>query len=83
MEVNSSFREALQIDDPVFGHIISRQHVFNFSSGLTGTHTFSGAWSGPCDEMVAQGFAAGPCETPNALVTAPAIDRTITVTFVP
>ena len=82
VEVKPDFLKILQIDDPVFGHLINREDVFNFPSGLTGTHSFSGTWSGPCDEMVANGLATGPCEQPNAVVTAPALDRTVTVTFV-
>ena len=81
--VRPDFIDIQQLDDLVFGHILRRAYVFNFPNGLTGTHVFGGAWSGPCDEMVAQGFASGPCARPNAVVQAPALASTTTVTFVP
>ena len=81
--VNPSFIEIQQIDDPVFGHVLGRRFVFNFPNGLTGTHVFSGTFTGPCDEMVAQGFATGPCVSPNAVVEATAFSASTTVTFAP
>ena len=81
--VNPSFIELQQIDDPVFGHVLGRRYVFNYPKGLTGTHVFAGKFTGPCDEMVAQGFATGPCVSPNAVVEAGAFSAGTTVTFAP
>ena len=83
VNLNPSFIDIEQIDDPVFGHVLGRRYVFNFPNGLTGTHVFAGTFTGPCNEMVAQGFATGPCPTPNAVVDAPAFSAGTTVTFVP
>ena len=83
VKANSSFIDLQQIDDAVFGHVLGRRYVFNYPNGLTGTHTFAGTFTGPCDEMVSQGFATGPCETPNAVVSALAFSSGTTVTFVP
>ena len=84
VEVKPSFIDIRQIDDPVFGHLLFRMYVFNFPDGLTGTHTFSGSFSGPCDQMVAQGFTTGvQCATPNQVVMADGYPVTTTVTFVP
>ena len=81
--VNRDFVDIRQIDDPAFGHVLARVSVFNFPNGLIGTHVFAGIWSGPCAEMVAQGFATGPCVSPNAVVEAPALASTTAVTFLP
>ena len=81
--VNPDFIEIRQLDDPVFGHVLWRVFVFNFPNGLTGTHVFAGTWSGPCAEMVAQGFATGPCVSPKAVVEAPGAASATEVTFVP
>ena len=83
VEVKPDFLELRHVEDPVFGKLNHRVYVFNFPAGLTGTHVFGGSWTGPCDEMVAQGFATGPCTSPNAVVPAAALATTITVTFVP
>ena len=80
--VKPDFIDIRHPEDPVFGRLNHRVYVFNFPTGLTGTHVFGGTWTGPCDEMVAQGFATGPCESPNAVVPASALATTITVTFV-
>jgi hypothetical protein len=64
--------------------LILHPMLFNFPQGMTGTHVFSGIWSGPCAQMVAQGWASGPCSSPNEIVqTNPSPLRTITVTFTP
>ena len=84
VEVKPSFIDIGQIDDPVFGHLLHRVYVFNFPDGLTGTHTFGGSFSGPCDQMVAQGFTTGvQCATPNQVVMADGFPVTTTVTFTP
>lgn len=57
------------------------QWVYNFASGMTGTHTFTGHWYGPCRPLIDQGWYSGPCSTPNARVEA--ITQTLTITFVP
>lgn len=60
---------------------LSRVWVFNFPSGMTGTHTFTGRWLGPCQTLVDQGLFTGHCSTPNKKVEA--FSRTLTVTFGP
>jgi hypothetical protein len=82
VQLHPDFIEERQIDDPVFGHLIHRVYVFNFPNGLTGTHVFAGTFWGPCDKLVAEGFAAGPCVTPNAVIAADGFPVTTTVTFV-
>jgi hypothetical protein len=53
--------------------VLSRIWVFNFPSGMTGTHTFVGHWLAPCY------VTAGPCSNPNTVVE---VGRhTLTVTF--
>jgi len=53
--------------------VLARTWVFNFPSGMTGTHTFVGRWLAPCY------VTPGPCSNPNAAVE---VDRhTLTVTF--
>ena len=61
--------------------ILIRFWVHNFPNGMTGTHTFTGHWLGPCQPLVDMGFIPGPCTKPNAKVEA--LSRTLTVTFVP
>jgi hypothetical protein len=64
--------------------LILHPMLCNFPQGMTGTHVFSGIFSGPCAEMVSQGFATGPCSSRTEIVpTDPNPLRTITVTFVP
>lgn len=48
--------------------MIIHEWLFNFPQGMTGTHVVQGSWYGPCAQMVAQGFAAGPCASPNEIV---------------
>jgi len=60
---------------------LTRTWVFNFPNGMTGTHTFTGRWLGPCQPLVDLGAFAGPCSTPNEKVEA--FSRSLTVTFVP
>ena len=59
----------------------NRFWVFNFPNGMTGTHTFTGHWLGPCQVLVNSGTIPGPCSSPNAKVEA--FVRTLTVTFGP
>ena len=67
--------------DPTYGTLIFRPYLFDFPQGLTGTHVFSGNWYGPCAQMVAQGYAAGPCSSPEEVVPWSAGPFTTTVTF--
>ncbi|HLF72783.1 MAG TPA: hypothetical protein VI524_00425 [Anaerolineales bacterium] len=61
--------------------VLTRVWVFNFPNGMTGTHTFTGHWLGPCQTLVDHGLFTGPCSTPNEKVEA--FSRTLTVTFGP
>ena len=56
--------------------VLIRLWVHNFPNGMTGTHTFTGHWLGPCELVT-----PGSCAQPNAKVEA--LSRTMTVTFVP
>lgn len=58
------------------GRAQTRVWVFNFPDGMTGTHTFTGHWIGPC-----QYVTPGPCPNPNAKVEA--FTNTLTVEFLP
>jgi hypothetical protein len=61
--------------------LLTRIWVFNFPEGMTGTHTFTGHWLGPCQGLVDEGFIPGPCGRPNEKVEAFA--QSLTVTFTP
>ena len=63
------------------GMLQFRAWVFNFADGMTGTHTFTGTWSGPCQNLVDSGYPVGPCEKRTAIVGAGHV--TATVQFVP
>jgi hypothetical protein len=61
---------------------MARWWVFNFPEGMAGTtHTFTGHWLGPCQQLVDDGYPVGPCDTPNEEVEA--TSRSLTVTFTP
>jgi hypothetical protein len=60
--------------------VLNRSWVFNFPSGMSGIHTFTGHWITPCDVAVADYGYAAPCPTPHAPVVA--FSRSLTVTFV-
>jgi len=75
------FIETIRTEDPVLGMLLFRPYVFNFPDGMTGTHVFVGIFLGPCQAMVNQGFATGPCANPNEEI--PTAPTTSTVTFVP
>lgn len=49
--------------------------VFNFPAGMTGTHTFTGHWDGPCQVY----FDPATCPAPNATVEV--FTNSLTVTF--
>jgi hypothetical protein len=76
LEVDDTYRaEDFVLRNVITGKpdVLSRIWVFNFPSGMTGTHTFVGHWLAPCY------VTAGPCSNPTAIVE---IDRhTLTVTF--
>lgn len=61
--------------------LLNRVWVSNFPEGMMGTHTFTGHWLGPCQELVDGGVIPGPCEKPNEKVEA--LTRSLTVTFTP
>jgi hypothetical protein len=60
--------------------VLNRGWVFNFPSGMTGIHTFTGHWIAPCSVAAAELGYSGACATPNAPVDA--ITRSLTVSFV-
>ena len=82
VEGRESFFELSHRQDPDFGPLQVRSWVYNFPAGMTGTHTFTGRWFGPCEGLVLSGFAPGPCENPVELTEAD-FGRTVTVVFVP
>jgi hypothetical protein len=69
-------------EDPVLGWIKPNTAVHNFPAGMTGTHTFTGHWFGPCAGLVEGGYTPGPCAYPTEIMTAIA-PLTITVVFTP
>jgi hypothetical protein len=46
---------------------------------MTGTHTFTGRWVGPCQSLVDFDLYGGECAKPNDVVTS--FERTTTVSF--
>jgi hypothetical protein len=64
------------------GTLILRPHLFNFPQGMTGTHVFAGTFSGPCPQMVSEGFATGPCSSPTQIVPLSSGPFITTITFV-
>ena len=82
VEGRESFVERFQLQVPDVGLVKARQWVYNFPEGMTGTHTFTGHWIGPCEALVLSGLAPGPCENPVELTTWGA-PLTITVVFGP
>jgi hypothetical protein len=79
--VKPDFIDTSTQDIEGYNVIVARGWFYNFPSGMTGSHTFTGIWSGPCEGMVAVGFATGPCADANAIITSAPL--TITITFVP
>jgi hypothetical protein len=65
---------------PEFDYM-SRNWVYNFPDGMTGTHKFTGHWIMPCAIAVDEGYFTGPCSTPNEKIVVNT--RELTVTFVP
>lgn len=61
--------------------ILTRLWGFNFPSGMTGTHTFTGHWYAPCGYSVGWLGYPGPCVTPNEKVETST--KTLVVTFIP
>jgi hypothetical protein len=60
------------------------QWVYNFPTGMTGTHTFTGHLLGPGAVMVSDGAYSGDCgSNPMAQVEADFSPQSVTVTFVP
>ncbi|MEX1209196.1 MAG: hypothetical protein WEE36_11460 [Acidimicrobiia bacterium] len=68
--------------DPIFSTmkfegetLISRLWLYEFPDGMTGTHTFTGHWLGPCVAT------SGPCDHKNEVVEV--LSLSVTVTFTP
>jgi hypothetical protein len=53
--------------------------VFNFPEGMTGMHTFTGHWTGPCQGLVNMGVWFESCPKANAIVESHT--STVEVTF--
>ena len=80
LEVDGVLRkEDFVLREAVSEDTLRRLWVHNFVSGLTGTHTFTGRWFGPCQPFVDAGVIPGPCPTPNEKVEV--LTRTRTVNF--
>lgn len=82
IQQQEDYVEKLHFVHPVFGELQGRTWIHNFPEGMTGTHTFTGHWFGPCEGLVAGGFTPVPCEHPNEITTSVA-PLTITVVFTP
>jgi hypothetical protein len=64
--------------------LLNRIWVYNFPNGMTGTHTFTGHWYGPCRALADGGFYTGSCTNPTARVEANTLSpQSLTVTFGP
>lgn len=74
--------EKVHEDSLVFGALQWRFWVHNFPDGLSGTHTFTGRWYGPCQGLVDGGYNPGPCDRPTTTFTAVG-PVTTTVAFFP
>lgn len=61
--------------------ILWRRWVYNFTDGMSGTHTFTGHWYAPCQYAVDWLDYQGPCATPNQKVETNT--RMLVVTFIP
>lgn len=68
-------------EDAAFGWIKPNTAIHNFPEGMTGTHTFTGSWFGPCTGLLEDGFTPGPCDHPTE--TTSFAPLTITVVFMP
>ena len=55
--------------------------VYNFPNGMTGTHTFTGHWTGPCQGLVDMGVIEVTCEKTNEIIES--ASQTIIIDFVP
>jgi len=53
--------------------------VYTFPEGMTGSHSFTGHWSGPCQGLVDMEVIPGPCEVTNEIIESRLI--TIVVDF--
>lgn len=78
----ADYMERAPREDPVFGWIKPTFSVHNFPDGMTGTHTFTGHWFGPCTGLVDGGYTPGPCDHPTEIRTSVGL-LTITVIFTP
>jgi hypothetical protein len=87
LEVDGALREEDFVERSVISgdpDLLTRIWVYNFPSGMTGAHTFTGHWYGPCQNLANTGFYTGTCTNPTARVEADTISpRTLTVTFGP
>ena len=63
VEGRESFVEKVHQQDPVFGLLQARTSVYNYPEGMTGTHTFTGHWFGPCEGLVVSGSHRDPART--------------------
>lgn len=61
--------------------LIHLSWVYNYPEGMTGVHTFTGHWLGPCKVLVDTGLYPGPCANPMQIVEA--VTHTLQVTFIP
>lgn len=55
--------------------------VYNFPDGMTGTHTLTGHWTGPCQGLVDMGVIQVTCEKTNEIIES--ASQTIIIDFVP
>ena len=85
LTIDGAEREADYVERSPFlspeGFLLSRIFVHNFPEGMTGTHTFTGRWFGPCQSLVDAGSGPSVCDKPTETVDW--FQRTITVAFVP
>jgi hypothetical protein len=61
----------LKTPDAVLPDVVHRSWVFNFPTGLTGTHVFTGHFFAPCY------VGPGPCDNPNEVIETGTVTRTV------
>gem|GEM_PF-1741204 len=87
LEVDGTLRDEDFVERSVMSgdpDLLTRIWVYNFPNGMTGTHTFTGHWYGPCQALADGGLYTGTCMNPTARVEANSISpQTLTVTFGP
>ena len=65
---STSVEQDVLLGPNTYPWMMFRTNVYNFPEGMTGSHTFKGVWTGPCQWAVENAGYSGTCDTPNAVV---------------